>query len=99
MIDKDLASALLAEALDADHLVILTDADAVYEHWGTPKQRAIRSATTGELAPLAVNDGAMGPKIMAVSRFVQRSGKAAHIGALKDIDAVLAGTAGTLVTP
>lgn len=99
VIDKDLASALLAEALDADHLVILTDADAVYEHWGTPKQRAIRSATTAELSPLAVNDGAMGPKIMAVSRFVQRSGKVAHIGALKDIDAVLAGTAGTLVTP
>lgn len=98
VIDKDLASALLAEALDADHLVILTDADAVYAHWGTPKQRAIRSATIAELAPLAVNDGAMGPKIMAVSRFVQRSGKVAHIGALKDIDAVLAGTAGTLVT-
>ncbi|MFG1175147.1 carbamate kinase [Erwiniaceae bacterium CAU 1747] len=99
VIDKDLASALLAEALDADHLVILTDADAVYEHWGTPKQRAIRSATTAELAPMAVNDGAMGPKIMAVSRFVQRSGKIAHIGALKEIDAVLAGTAGTSVTP
>lgn len=99
VIDKDLASALLGEALLADHLLILTDADAVYEHWGTPQQRAIRSATTRELAPLAVADGAMGPKIMAVSRFVQRSGKVAHIGALKDIDAVLAGTAGTLVTP
>ncbi|WP_422526736.1 carbamate kinase [Serratia fonticola] len=99
VIDKDLASALLAEALDADHLVILTDADAVYQHWGTPQQKAIRSATTKELAPLAVADGSMGPKIMAVSRFVQRSGKVAHIGALQDIEAVLAGTAGTLITP
>ncbi|NBJ34668.1 carbamate kinase [Serratia fonticola] len=99
VIDKDLASALLAEALDADHLVILTDADAVYKHWGTPQQKAIRSATTKELAPMAVADGSMGPKIMAVSRFVQRSGKVAHIGALQDIESVLAGTAGTLITP
>ncbi|ATM74983.1 MULTISPECIES: carbamate kinase [Serratia] len=99
VIDKDLASALLAEALDADHLVILTDADAVYQHWGTPQQKAIRSATTKELAPMAVADGSMGPKIMAVSRFVQRSGKVAHIGALQDIESVLAGTAGTLITP
>jgi carbamate kinase len=99
VIDKDLASALLAEALDADHLVILTDADAVYQHWGTPQQKAIRSATTQELAPMAVADGSMGPKIMAVSRFVQRSGKVAHIGALPDIESVLAGTAGTLITP
>lgn len=99
VIDKDLASALLAEALDADHLVILTDADAVYQHWGTPQQKAIRSATTKELAPMAVADGSMGPKIMAVNRFVQRSGKVAHIGALQDIESVLAGTAGTLITP
>lgn len=99
VIDKDLASALLAEALDADHLVILTDADAVYQHWGTPQQKAIRSATTKELAPMAVADGSMGPKIMAVSRFVQRSGKVAHIGALQDIESVLAGTAGTSITP
>lgn len=99
VIDKDLASALLAEALNADHLVILTDADAVYQHWGTPQQKAIRSATTQELAPMAVADGSMGPKIMAVSRFVQRSGKVAHIGALQDIESVLAGTAGTLITP
>lgn len=98
VIDKDLSSALLAEVLSADRLVILTDADAVYQGWGTPRQRPLRSATVADLAPLAVADGAMGPKIMAVSRFVQRSGKVAHIGALKEIEAVLAGTAGTVIT-
>ncbi len=41
VIDKDLAAALLAEQINADGLVILTDADAVYENWGTPQQRAI----------------------------------------------------------
>ena len=99
VIDKDLASALLAESLSADHFIILTDADAVYMDWGTPKQRALRSATVQEVAPMAINDGAMGPKLMAVSRFVRHSGKVAHIGALNDIEAILAGTAGTLITP
>ncbi|CAI0736953.1 Carbamate kinase 1 [Serratia grimesii] len=98
VIDKDLSAALLAEELGADHLVILTDADAVYQHWGTPQQKAIRCATTKELAPMAVADGAMGPKIMAVSRFVDRTGQVAHIGGLQDIDALLAGLAGTSIT-
>ncbi|ELY3102495.1 carbamate kinase [Serratia marcescens] len=99
VIDKDLAAALLAEQVGADHLVILTDADAVYQEWGTPRQRAIRRATTQELVPMAVADGAMGPKIMAVSRFVDRTGRTAHIGGLQDIDAVLAGQAGTSILP
>ena len=47
VIDKDLASALLAADLDADVLVIVTDVDAVYDGWGTPEQRAIRRATAG----------------------------------------------------
>src|SRR6478752_3033607 len=50
VIDKDLASALLAIDLDADVLAIVTDVDAVYSGWGTPEQRAIRSATPASLA-------------------------------------------------
>ena len=48
---------------------------------------------------MAEADGAMGPKIMAVSRFVDRTGRTAHIGGLQDIDAVLAGQAGTSILP
>lgn len=99
VIDKDLSSALLAEVLESDHLIILTDADAVYRNWGTPEQSVIRSATVAEVAPMAIDDGSMGPKLMAVSRFVQRSGKPAYIGALKQIDAILKGEAGTKITP
>ena len=44
VIDKDLASALLAMDFGADVLVIVTDVDAVYADWGTPEQRAIRRA-------------------------------------------------------
>ncbi|MCW2257617.1 carbamate kinase [Providencia alcalifaciens] len=99
VIDKDLSSALLAEELESDHLIILTDADAVYQNWGTPQQSVIRKATVAEVAPMAIDDGSMGPKLMAVSRFVQRSGKPAYIGALKQIEAILAGDAGTKIVP
>ena len=99
VIDKDLAAALLAEQINADGLVILTDADAVYEHWGTPMQRPIREATPEALAPFARNDGAMGPKIAAVSGYVRRRGKRAWIGALSRIDDTLAGLAGTCIKP
>ena len=44
VIDKDLATELLARELRADLLVILTDADAVYVDWGKPSQKAIRRA-------------------------------------------------------
>lgn len=97
VIDKDLAAALLAEQIAADGLIILTDADAVYEHWGTPQQRAIRQASPDELAPFAKADGAMGPKVTAVSGYVKRCGKPAWIGALSRIDDTLAGRAGTCI--
>lgn len=99
VIDKDLSSALLAEELDSDHLIILTDADAVYRDWGTPQQSVIRTATVTEVTPMAIDDGSMGPKLIAVSRFVKRSGKPAYIGALNQIDAILKGEAGTKITP
>ncbi|WP_047608007.1 carbamate kinase [Rahnella aquatilis] len=98
VIDKDLSAALLARQLKAQKLVILTDADAVYEHWGTPQQRAIRRATPAQLAPFAQNDGSMGPKVAAVSAFVNYSSYPAYIGALDQIEAVLAGDAGTCIS-
>jgi carbamate kinase len=50
VIDKDLASAVLAADLHADALLIITDVDAVYSDWGTPHQNAIRTATPANLA-------------------------------------------------
>ncbi|EFD0982698.1 carbamate kinase [Escherichia coli] len=98
VIDKDLAAALLAAQINADGLVILTDADAVYENWGTPQQRAIRRATPDELAPFAKADGSMGPKVTAVSGYVRSRGKPAWIGALSRIEETLAGEAGTCIS-
>src|SRR6185503_19558097 len=60
VIDKDLASELLARDLDADLFVMLTDADAVYVNWGTPSQRSIRRASPEALAAIPFADGSMG---------------------------------------
>ena len=97
VIDKDLCSSLLAVELDADVLVLATDVDAVYDAFGTPGQRAIAAARPEALRALDLPAGSMGPKVDAVCRFVQRTGRAAAIGALHQIPEILAGTAGTQV--
>ncbi|HEI8867466.1 TPA: carbamate kinase [Serratia odorifera] len=97
VIDKDAAAVLLAQRLEADHLLILTDADAVYQDWGTEHQRALTRVTTTQLLPFAADDGAMGPKAQAAIDFVQATGRNAYIGALRDAAAILAGTKGTCV--
>lgn len=99
VIDKDLASALLAIDLEADALVILTDVDAVYADWGTPDQRAIRRATPAELGASEFAEGSMGPKVRAACMFAERTGGIAAIGSITDTEALLRGEAGTTVTP
>jgi carbamate kinase len=98
VIDKDLASALLAIDLDADVLAILTDVDAVYAGWGTPEQRAIRRATPESLAATEFAAGSMGPKVDAACQFVERTGRVAAIGSIADAAALVRGEAGTVVT-
>jgi carbamate kinase len=98
VIDKDLATELLARELRADLLVILTDADAVYVDWGKPTQRAIRRASPEALGNFKFPAGSMGPKVEAACRFATATGKSAAIGALADLQTIIAGTAGTTVT-
>ena len=97
VIDKDLASALLAAGLQADVLVLATDVDAVYTGWGTPAQRAVARATPGWLRAQAFAGGSMGPKVEAVCRFVEATGRRAAIGELEAIPELIAGTGGTQV--
>jgi carbamate kinase len=99
VIDKDLASALLAKDLRADALLIVTDVDAVYDDWGTPNQRAIRRATPEALSQAEFAAGSMGPKVRAACSFVHETGGTAAIGSIADTPALLRGEAGTLVTP
>jgi carbamate kinase len=100
VIDKDRASALLARDIDADILIMATDAPAVCVGFGTSRQRAILEADPEVLlaeyeAEFAA--GSMLPKVVAACDFAKATGKPAVIGALADIDAMLAGTAGTRV--
>jgi carbamate kinase len=99
VIDKDLASALLAEELDADLLAIVTDVDAVYTGWGTPEEAVIRRASPQALAEMDFAAGSMGPKVGAACSFVERTGRTAVIGSIEDTPALVAGQAGTVVTP
>ena len=98
VIDKDLASALLAKDLRADALAIVTDVDAVYDGWGTPEQRAIRRATPEALAGTEFAAGSMGPKVKAACSFVEETGGFTVIGSIADTPALLRGEAGTVVT-
>ncbi|WP_426146930.1 carbamate kinase [Polaromonas sp. DSR2-3-2] len=97
VIDKDLCAGLLARELQADCLVIATDVAAVYLDWGQPGQRAVGRVTPQALARHAFAAGSMGPKVEAASAFVLATGKRAVIGSLEQIEAMLAGSAGTQV--
>ena len=98
VIDKDRASALLARELGADMLIMATDVDGVYEGWGTPEQKIIRRATGAELEPGDFAGGSMGPKVEAACAFVSDTGGRAAIGALADLEGMVAGDAGTAIT-
>jgi carbamate kinase len=98
VIDKDRSSALLAASLEADLLVVATDADAVYVDWGTSHQRAILEASPDALDQMHFPDGSMGPKVEAAVAFARSApGRRAVIGALADLTEILAGARGTLI--
>lgn len=95
VVDKDLTAALLAVAVAADHLLVLTDVAAVMDHFGTPAAMPLRALTLDELATRRFPAGSMGPKIDACAMFVRATGRPATIGALADATSMLDGAAGT----
>jgi carbamate kinase len=97
VVDKDATSAMLAEELDADLLVIATDVDGVYLGWGTPGQERLDRTTPDELDRLGLDEGSMGPKVRAAARFVRDTGRRAVIGSLDELADLVGGTAGTIV--
>ena len=97
VIDKDFATSLLSRELGADLFVMATDVDGVYIDWGTPDQRRLDRITPDELRAVSFPAGSMGPKVEAAAEFVEATGKRAAIGSLDQLDAMVAGTAGTNV--
>ena len=98
VIDKDLASELLARELEADLFIMATDADAVYVGWNTPEAKAIKSISSDALKQYDFPAGSMGPKVEAACQFAERTGKTTAIGALADLKGMVDGIAGTTVT-
>ena len=98
VVDKDLASAVLARDLDADLLIIATDVDGVYLDWGSPQSRRIIHADPASLDPRAFAQGSMGPKVAAAVQFAKETGGRALIGSLDDLDGLIEGTSGTEVS-
>jgi carbamate kinase len=97
VVDKDRTTALLAEGVGADALLLLTDVPGVFEEFGTSRQRLIPTVTPEELRVRAFDVGSMGPKVEAACRFVERTGRFAAIGALEEAQDVLCGRTGTWV--
>jgi carbamate kinase len=101
VVDKDLTAALLARAVGADALLLLTDVPAVLDGYGTPAARPIRQAgpewLRARLRAGAFPAGSMAPKVEAACRFASATGGLAGIGCLGDAADLLAGRAGTIV--
>jgi len=97
VVDKDRSAALLAAELKANLFVIATDVQGVYLDWGKPSSRLVARANPGALGELAFLAGSMAPKVEAACEFASRTGHRAVIGALNDIEAMIAGKAGTSI--
>ena len=97
VIDKDLASQLLAREVGADLLVMATDVDGVYADWATPEQCRLGQVTSAELRAMPFPAGSMRPKVEAAALFVEGTQRRAAIGALAEIEAIVDGRAGTQV--
>jgi carbamate kinase len=97
VIDKDHASALLANGVGAEIFLMLTDVDAVYRAWGSRHAEAIGLCSVAELLELRFAPGSMAPKVEAACDFVNQCGGMAGIGRLEDAQAIIEGRAGTRV--
>ena len=98
VVDKDRSSAVLALDLGADRLVIVTDVDAVHDHWGEPGQRAVAAGHPRTLEAMSFAAGSMGPKVETACLFASSGKGDAVIGALAVLPALLSGEAGTVVS-
>lgn len=102
VIDKDYTASLVADSVDTDRLVFLTDVPCAYLNYGTDDQQALESLTPAEarehLDAGEFGEGSMAPKMAACARFVESGGEAI-IASIDDPGAALHGRTGTTVRP
>ena len=103
VIDKDLGAALLAETVGADVLVVATDVPHAVLRYGQSDAEPLGQVSVADLRRHAAEghfaSGSMGPKVDAVCRFVERTGRRGVITSLDNITQAVDGGAGTVVTP
>ena len=98
VVDKDRASRVLAEGINADALILLTDVPAVETNYGQPDSKKIREATPEAFRAFDFAAGSMGPKVEAICGFVEGAkNRFAAIGALDQAADIIRGEAGTVV--
>ena len=101
VIDKDFASAKLAELIDADMLIILTAVDRVAINWGKPDQKSLEHMTVAEAEQYCKEGhfapGSMLPKVQAAISFA-KSGHKTIIASLENAKDAIVGKSGTAVT-
>ncbi len=97
VIDKDAVSARLAQELGAEMLLLLTDVDGVYRHFGTADAQRIDELTVAEIGGVDAPAGSMGPKLKAAASCAEQ-GVSAVIGRLADASEMVEGRAGTRIT-
>ena len=101
VVDKDRTAALVAEAVEATHLFILTEVPCVYERFGTSRQRPLRRVRAAEMeARLAAGEfpaGSMGPKIESALDFLARGGREVVITSIAALPRALSGATGTRI--
>ena len=101
VIDKDLASALLAIALHADQFVISTAVSRIALDFGTPRERPINRMTLDEarrhLADGQFGEGSMAPKVRAIVNYLEAGGRRAIVTRPDDLERAVDGEAGTIV--
>ncbi len=90
VIDKDYASAKIAELIDADVLVILTAVEHVYVHFNTPDQKALERVTIDDLKPYMESGefakGSMHPKVQACINFVEAYDNGSKTAVISSLD-------------
>ncbi len=97
VIDKDMSASIMADELDADALLILTDAPSIALDWGTPDQKEIKEVSPEKLKEYSFAKGSMGPKVEAVCRFANTGKGFGAVGRLEDALDILNGKAGTII--
>jgi carbamate kinase len=99
VIDKDLASSVLAQKIKADIFVIASDVEGAAINWGKADQKILRKVPLAEMEKYVQQGqfpaGSMGPKVDALIQFFNATGNRGVICQLSDIEKAIAGEAGT----